>query len=420
MVDLELLINEVNNTDTVRIGQIQAIVNAISNTGDITSQFDTIAISGSYGDLKGVPMYLTTPMGNGLFIDGTHMGYYASNVWKTYIDNTGKFYFAGQDASHYISYNGISLGISGDITMTNQSSILISGFNNNSGFTDDTVANAAYTYAGNAYTLASGKNMTSYGGAAPSYPTAGDFWIDTSGGAGNYLMKRWSGSSWVSVGVYMDSSGIYTGTLTAGQINAVTINAVNITGGSITGTTITGGTLQTALNLGTTGGQGIIISGSGTNPNVIRFFDGLNNEMDLYGVNGYLYTASRMSIDGGLTMIGGLSCGRNGAYWFDIDYLGRIDHVGNVSPSSANIGYVLRSDSHYFTPAQLQFSDLGGTISTAQLNLGTTTAPSTNSADLTTANVYGTGGSGTTVLAKPTTWLTIYNSSGTAYKVPAY
>lgn len=140
-----------------------------------------------------------------------------------------------------------------DITMNNQSSISISGFNNDAGFTDDTQANAAlsaandaqadatqaladastaYSLAGDAYTFAGTKNKSSYGSSAPSSPTIGDFWIDTSGGAGNYLQKRWNGSSWIPVGVYMDNSGVYTSTLTAGQVNAVDLYAHKIVAGN--------------------------------------------------------------------------------------------------------------------------------------------------------------------------------------------
>lgn len=43
---------------------------------------------------------------------------------------------------------------------------------------------------------------------------------------------------------YINDSGIYTGTLTAGQVNAVEINADSITTGTITGRTITGSTIN--------------------------------------------------------------------------------------------------------------------------------------------------------------------------------
>ena len=95
-----------------------------------------------------------------------------------------------------------------------------------------------------------------------------------------------------------------------------------------------------------------------------------------------------------------------------------------VAGNSSTTNKYLMSMGDGTTPAlptfhQVDFSDLSGAVTTSQTNLSTTTAPSTTAADLTTANVYGTGGSGTTVLAIPTTWLQIKVGS-TTYKVPAY
>jgi hypothetical protein len=111
----------------------------------------------------------------------------------------------------------------GKIKMTNQSSIQISGFNNDAGYiTTDNVG--AQTY---------------YGASAPGSPAAGDFWFDTSV-SGSYIMKRYNGSTWQPVSVYMDGSGIYAGSINAGQITAGAIygftgdfnGTVHVTSGS--------------------------------------------------------------------------------------------------------------------------------------------------------------------------------------------
>ena len=140
------------------------------------------------------------------------------------------------DGVHYLKYDPTNgLRISGDITMTNQSSISISGFNNDAGFV----------------TSASAGNKTSYGSTAPGTPATGDFWFDTSGTS--YVMKRWSGSAWVIVSVYMDGTGLYAGNISAGQVSA----------GTLYGITLTGNTIQTAAS-----GQRVVID----NSNAIYFY----------------------------------------------------------------------------------------------------------------------------------------------------
>ena len=64
----------------------------------------------------------------------------------------------------------------------------------------------------------------------------------------------------------------------------------------------------------------------------------------------------------------------------------------------------------------LNFTDLAGAVSSAQLNLGTTTAPVTNTATP-PSTIYGTGA---VTLTTPAYWLVLHDASGTSYKVPAY
>ena len=56
-----------------------------------------------------------TPSGAGLFMDATHLGYYDTSVWKTYMDNTGNFYLGGTSGS--LRWNGTTLTIAGDVSL---------------------------------------------------------------------------------------------------------------------------------------------------------------------------------------------------------------------------------------------------------------------------------------------------------------
>ena len=76
---------------------------SLSITGSITLE-NTISSSNisdvdSYSsgqDLQSLStLNYDTPSGSGLFLDATHLGYYASSAWKTYMDNSGNFYLGG-------------------------------------------------------------------------------------------------------------------------------------------------------------------------------------------------------------------------------------------------------------------------------------------------------------------------------------
>lgn len=74
------------------------------NTIPIKSQVDTAATTATWDGITGKPDTLNPPIGSGLYLSSTRMGYYDTGAWKTYIDNTGKFQFYG-DANNYIDWN---------------------------------------------------------------------------------------------------------------------------------------------------------------------------------------------------------------------------------------------------------------------------------------------------------------------------
>lgn len=72
-------------------------------------------------NLSNIPATLGTPSGSGLFLSSTHMGYYASSAWKTYLDNAGNFLLgdiAGGNTGLTWSQSAATLTIKGSITAT--------------------------------------------------------------------------------------------------------------------------------------------------------------------------------------------------------------------------------------------------------------------------------------------------------------
>jgi hypothetical protein len=76
---------------------------ATENTADFATQVsgaqkpDNNATVGANWNtnLLNIPNTLETPSGSGLFLSSTHLGYYQSGTWKTYMDNSGNFYLGG-------------------------------------------------------------------------------------------------------------------------------------------------------------------------------------------------------------------------------------------------------------------------------------------------------------------------------------
>src|SRR5574340_833526 len=153
----------------------------------------------------------------------------------------------------------------GDVVLTNQSSITISGFNNDAGFI--TAANAgALSFYGTTEPTVAGNGLK-----------IGDFWFDTNTGV--YKMKRCTAVSpsvtWANVGVYMDANGVYAGSITAGQITAGTL---------------TGFTIQTAAS----GQRGVM-----SNSNTLSFYSSTGASGSFYGSGAYLLFDGTLQCTGG-------------------------------------------------------------------------------------------------------------------------
>lgn len=110
--------------------------------GNLTWNGSTLSITGavtltntiSSSDISDVNAYATnqdkqklstlnddSPSGTGLFMDSSKLGYYDSTTWKTYMDNTGKFYLGGTSGA--LQWDGSTLTVTGNINISNASGV---------------------------------------------------------------------------------------------------------------------------------------------------------------------------------------------------------------------------------------------------------------------------------------------------------
>ncbi len=198
-----------------------------------TTWLDIKDWSANWNYLINKPSYVGTPSGSGLFIDATHMGYYSGGAWQTYIDNTGKYYFTG-DANNYISWNGTTQTVKGNIIITGGSGIgTLSDANldniGNGSTYYRTTANQV-TGAGRAYTALNANNnlITSVIPASAITPSGAGLYLGS-----NYL-GYYNGGSWQT---YMDNAGNFYLGGTSGKLqwNGTTLSIngnITISGGS--------------------------------------------------------------------------------------------------------------------------------------------------------------------------------------------
>ena len=73
-----------------------------------------------------IPTTNVAPSGAGLYLGKDYMGYYDSAIWKTYMDNSGRFYLGG--TSGKLQWNGSTLAIDGAVTISSASGFSGSGY----------------------------------------------------------------------------------------------------------------------------------------------------------------------------------------------------------------------------------------------------------------------------------------------------
>jgi hypothetical protein len=407
----------------------------------------------------------------------TSKGWYIGNVSGTPKINIG-------NSINWLKWTGTGLDISGSLHFTNQSSIAISGFNNDAGYVTHVGArgirtfyqsiaptlsdslhvgdiwfntsgtsyimemcatilpsitwnnvsvfmNGSGLYAGNitAGQITSGQfsigripqssirtdslnntagfitaasvptPRTTYSAIPPTIPAPaiGDFWYYT-GRPGKYLLYRCTAITpldvWSSISVYMDGSGIYADSITAGQITSGLINSHLIVADSIKAGTFTGLTFQTAAS-----GAKIKITGS----DHISFWNASNefigqltynpsdaNGLELISIGATIISASDIYLSGASTIYlqdytrleGGSDIGYLQQTSFDI--YGKLTKVNNIS-ASGHTGYILQSDGTSFTPTATTV------FNTAPLVISTVTSNTIDVTGINYVEYYGTG-----------------------------
>ena len=108
--------------DEIKTGEWVAVPVDFANVNGTTKPANNATVGAAWGtNLSNIPSMLETPAGTGLFISATHMGYYTSSVWKTYMDSSGNFLLgdiAGGNAGVTWNQSGGTLSIIGSITAT--------------------------------------------------------------------------------------------------------------------------------------------------------------------------------------------------------------------------------------------------------------------------------------------------------------
>jgi hypothetical protein len=151
------------------------------------------------GDLNGYLDYSTS-------IYGLGMGKSTGNKANITIDTVNGIRIRNGTTNKFTVDNDGNVAITAAVTLTNAASIAISGFNNDIGYVT-TVGNKTY-----------------YQATTPSPVVTGDIWMDTTN-AGQWIMKRWNGTTWKPMSVYMDGNGLWAGTINVGNLVGGMIDA---------------------------------------------------------------------------------------------------------------------------------------------------------------------------------------------------
>ena len=114
ITDKGLSLSAVTDTAT---GAASTASSAASAASMAQSTANAAALTAAWGSVSSIPVrFKDTPVGAGLSITPTNMGYYNGSAWKTYMDSTGAFYLSGSSADNSLTWNGTTLTVRGDIT----------------------------------------------------------------------------------------------------------------------------------------------------------------------------------------------------------------------------------------------------------------------------------------------------------------
>lgn len=210
MTDKPDSLGDINSTEGTKLSGIEEgadvtgdnIAAGFSGQGDLATM-NTLA----WSYLTSVPAYIGAPSGTGLFIDGTHIGYYTAGAWKTYMDSSGNFALGDPTLTNpglVWNQGTATLQIKGQIIITGSSS----GYSNMTDIPDslsDINSGEGTKLTG----IESGATAgATWGTDIDSMPARFAYNTGSPGSAGLFLgsqyMGYWNGSAWKA---YIDSSG---------------------------------------------------------------------------------------------------------------------------------------------------------------------------------------------------------------------
>lgn len=99
-----------------------ALLNSNQQWADITGAnkpSDNATVGATWGtDLNSIPARLADTPSTGLNLTASYLGYYNGTSWNSYLDNLGRFYLNAGAGDNYLSWNGTTLTVRGDIEAT--------------------------------------------------------------------------------------------------------------------------------------------------------------------------------------------------------------------------------------------------------------------------------------------------------------
>lgn len=219
----------------------------------------------------------------GLYMGADFLGYYNGATWRTYMDNAGNFYLGGTSGA--LQWNGTTLSISGNVTITGGNAAKIDFSNVTAGYAGSpTTGGAANTIVGQgALATQSSAFWSGQVAGRPVELTDGRIAVAlnsaglvisgvtpginvTTGSAGLYLgadfLGYYNGSAWRT---YMDNTGNFFlgGTSGALQWNGSTLTItgnISVTGGNAAKTDFSNVTAHYAGSPGVAGAANTIVS----------------------------------------------------------------------------------------------------------------------------------------------------------------
>lgn len=218
-------IGSLSGSTATSISASNALAAAYSASISASTAATTALLDGKiFTDVNGRVVKTPNTSSSGLYLGSANMGYYSSGVWRTYMDNQGKFYLTGSVTDGYSQY----LTWDGSGTLTVAGNINITGGNAaTKTYTDTGISTLSGSLAPNIFTNSSGLIART-----PSASTAGLY-------LGSSNLGYYNGSAWKT---YMDSSGRFY--LSGAGSNSLTWDGTNL---SIVG----GGTFSGALSAAT-------------------------------------------------------------------------------------------------------------------------------------------------------------------------